>query len=210
MIPKTHCSISRVHLVRVLTLRQVQGRLLLIAFLLLAVPRTLSAHGAGLEADIRYRPAPPVAGEPLFFEVSLSYADDDEPLQVGSVSIGAEGSGGATVPAVELAPDSVEGRWTGQVTLPTGGVWTLEVRVELPGGMARDRYNVQVAPAGTAPGNESGHFVLELGLVPTAAAGQPLWLRYWPLIVAALIVVGLVLVFLFLPAAHPRDREHST
>lgn len=177
---------------------------------LVVQPHSLSAHGAGLEADVRYRPAPPVAGEPLTFDVTLSYADDEDALQSGRVFIAASGPENASVRAVELMPSSAEGQWTGQVVLPTDGVWTMEIRVELPGGTAQDRYNMQVAPAGTAPGDESGHFGLELDVSPTPAAGQPLWLRYWPLGLGALIVAGLVLAFLFLPAAQPKDVEHST
>lgn len=180
----------------------------LLALLLLATPRTLSAHGAGLQADVRYQPAPPVAGEPLTFEVTLAYADDNDPLEGGEISISAQGPNDETLPATSLTQVETTNRWTGQVILPTEGIWTMQLRLDLPGGTAQDRYNVQVSPPGTAPSGETGHFILELDLQPIGG-GQPFWQRSWPLFVAALIVVGVVLAFWFLPAAQPQEHEQQ-
>ncbi|HBY95705.1 MAG TPA: hypothetical protein DEP84_17425 [Chloroflexi bacterium] len=202
MISKSHFPSPVLHLAR--------WFIPLLALLLLALLRSLSAHGAGLQADIRYRPAPPVAGQPVTVEVTLSYANDKEALQAGSVFIGAIGPENGVVQAVELTRGAAVGEWTGQVTLPSEGLWTMQIRVELPGGTGQDRYNIQVAPAGTPMSNETGHFALELDLTAAATTPEPLWLRSWPLIAGVLIVVGLVLVFLFLPAAQPKDPEHST
>ncbi|HYN89490.1 MAG TPA: hypothetical protein VER55_13230 [Ardenticatenaceae bacterium] len=164
------------------------------------------AHGGDVTANIRFHPQPPVAGQPISFDVELWYGDDGEPFEGERFALSAQGPDGASIPEVMLAPTGEVGHWSGQLTLPGEGVWTMLVRVEAETGVAQDRYNVQVRPAGTTPSEDTGNFMLELIFMPEATAGRPFWVNYWPLILGALIVGILVLVFLFMPGS-PLEEE---
>lgn len=179
--------------------------LVLLAAILIALPGDAVAHGGGIHTELRYRPQPPIAGQPLAVALHATLGEGGAALTEGRFFVAAEGPTGERLPEIALAPTGEPGHWAGSLTLPAEGIWALLLRVEVATGGAADRFNVNVAPAGTMPSTVGGQVVLEFD----PAASLPLWRRSLPALMGLAVVGGLVLLFLFMPAAQPDEAAQE-
>jgi hypothetical protein len=185
------------------------GRSLALVALTLALltPGMALAHGGSVHAEVKYRPDPVVAGQPVQFEISLALGDvgaGGPPVEEGQIFVAAEGPDGSMLDEVSLTHQGA-GTWTGPLTIPTEGIWSIRTRFDLLAGEAQERFNLRVVPAGEAVADQEGELFLELNPTPTGFA----LMSYLPLLGLAAVVGLLVAFFLFTPKAQPEEPSSA-
>ena len=75
----------------------------------------------------------PVAGTPVTYEVAFNFIEDGDPIDGGTVTLVAT-KGGDRVGPIPLAPTGTAGHFSGAVTFPSGGDWSIRVTSVEPDG----------------------------------------------------------------------------
>lgn len=130
------------------------------------------------------------------FTASLVFANDLEPVSTASVVVRAFGPAGETVGPIEMASTG-EGKYTTDITLPSGGPWKLQATATDPDALSEIAYNtVDPAPTTTQPAtsNPSPGTPTATGAAgsPSSTDGSgPNWL-FAILIALVLVLIGVV------------------
>lgn len=141
--------------------------------------------------EFAIQPTPPTVGKD---QITITVKDGEKPLTGAEVSLHLDMVGMSMPLDAKTTPGTQDGQYVATVDLTMAGAWTLDVNVQAMAGMAMDgdgkasfTINVEHAAASTtatpvAPGT------------PTAPAEPASTSLFWPIIIAALAVIGIIII----------------